>query len=104
MLNKVQLKQLHWPETVGVGRYSIPAHNERYRVSSPSSAAAKSRFRQAYLTSSDTDRENSKLIDITEDTDSAAYPIEQIYDGLRSLDEYRLEQMVETDLISSSNC
>jgi len=74
-------------------RYSIPSHDDNYRASS-----SKFLLRQTY-------QQNSKLIDIDEDFESTASSnrIEFIYDGLRSLDETRLEQLTETDLISSTN-
>lgn len=74
-------------------RYSIPSHDDHYRASS-----SKYLLRQTY-------QQNSKLIDIDEDPESttSSNRIELLYEGLRSLDEVRLEQLVETDLISSTN-
>lgn len=73
-------------------RYSIPSQDDHYRASS-----SKYLLRQTY-------QQNPKLIDIDEDPESTASSnrIEFIYDGLRSLDEIRLAQLIETDLISSS--
>ncbi|CAF0860392.1 unnamed protein product [Adineta ricciae] len=97
LLNKVQMKQLYWPETVGVGRYSIPSQNDQYHVSSSSSSARRKFFRQTYQTSSDTDKDNSRLLETTPNA------TKYIYDGLIALDEHRLNDMIETDLVSSTN-
>ncbi|CAF4406171.1 unnamed protein product, partial [Adineta steineri] len=34
LLNKIQMKQLYWPDSVGIGRYSIPSFNDRLHPSS----------------------------------------------------------------------
>ncbi|UJR37456.1 hypothetical protein I4U23_030159 [Adineta vaga] len=102
LLNKIQMKQLHWPETVGVGRYSIPSQNDQYHSSS-SSPAKRILFRQTYEDSSDTDKEDARLLEIVENNDLSSNITQRAYDGLSSLDEHQLNEMIETDLVSSSN-
>jgi len=94
--------QLYWPETAGLARYSIPLHNDHYRASlSPS----KTLFQQAYKSSTNDSikKQTSKLFEIVEDNKSSSNDIEHVYDGLITLDETRLDEMIETDLVSSSN-
>ncbi len=87
--------QLYWPETVGLTRYSIPSHMTSSKVS----------HRQTSHNSIDDyfNCRSTKLIEIIEDESSTSNNIEQLYDGLMSLDKNRLDEMIETDLISSSN-
>jgi hypothetical protein len=49
-----------------------------------------------------TNEQRSKLLEIIEDNESSPNNIEHLYDGLISLDEGQLEQMIETDLVSSN--
>ena len=91
------MKQLYWPETVAVGRYSIPSQYDQYHISSSSSSARRIFFRQTYQTSSDTDKDNSRLLETT------PHATKYTYDGLIALDEHRLNDMIETDLVSSTN-
>jgi hypothetical protein len=89
--------QLYWPETSGIARYSIPAHQ------SPSKS--KALLRQTYQNSLSipSTEQASKLLEIVEGNESSANEIEHAFDGLTSLDENQLDQMIETDLVSSSN-
>ncbi|CAF0899622.1 unnamed protein product [Adineta steineri] len=91
LLNKIQMKQLYWPDSVGIGRYSIPSFNDRLHPSSTPSPS-KIVFQQTH--------ENSKLIEIVEDNELSSDNLKRLYDGLGSLDEIRLSEMIETDLIS----
>lgn len=96
--------KLYWPETVGLSRYSIPSHDNHYRASS--SRISKILLQQTYQKSINDHSYSptSKLFQIDEDHKSiSSSDIEKFYDGLRSLDESRLDEMIETDLISSSN-
>jgi hypothetical protein len=94
--------QLYWPETVGLARYSIPSHGDHYRALS---SASKILFRQTFQNSNDdhTEKPIFKLVEINQDNKSSSNDIENLYDGLTLLDETRLDEMIETDLISSSN-
>ena len=85
--------QLYWPETVGVSRYSIPSHADHHHVSS--SSPSKTLLRQ-------TNEQRLKLLEIAEDNESSSNEIQQFFDGLDSLDEKQLDQMIETDLVSSN--
>ncbi|CAF0899544.1 unnamed protein product [Adineta steineri] len=99
LLNKIQMKQLYWPDSVGIGRYSIPSFNDRLHPSSTPSPS-KILFQQTHENSKDKNKENSKLIEIVEDTELSSNNLKRLYDGLGSLDEIRLNEMIETDLIS----
>jgi hypothetical protein len=93
--------QLYWPETSGFARYSIPSHGDRYRAS-----ASKILLRPIHQNSNDDDHRDKqifKLVEIDDDNKSSSNNIENLYDGLTSLDETRLDEMIETDLVSSSN-
>jgi len=84
--------QLYWPETAGLARYSIPSE------ASPSPPNIL--LQPTYQNNSIDDRldpPTPKLIEIPEDHH------ELLYDGLISLNESRLDEMIETDLVSSSN-
>ena len=77
LYNKIQMAQLHWPETVGATRRST-FHLENYSTSP-------SINRMEQLPEEDI---TSKLL-------------ESNYDGLDALDECSLEKLMETDLLSS---
>ena len=85
--------QLYWPETAGFARYSIP--------SQPPPSVGNVFLRPTFENNSPT----SKLIEISESRDESSSPhdIRLLYDGLISLNESRLDEMIETDLVSSSN-
>ena len=91
--------QLNWPEKANVSRYSIPQHDDHYR------ASPKMSLRRAYVNSTTihSNKPNCKLIEIVENNDSSLKDIKYVYDGLITLDETRLDEMIETDLVSSSN-
>lgn len=91
---------MYWSDTAGVARYSIPSYNDHHYASS---SVAKSLFRQTYQNSTDADRESSKLLELFDDNESLSSNMIHLYDGLGSLDENRLDEMIETDLVSSSN-
>jgi hypothetical protein len=87
--------QLYWPETAGVARYSIPQHDDHYRASPKTSP------RKIYQNSVDTNKQKCKLLEIVEDNEPSSKDIEHPHDGLTTLDEIRLDEMIETDLVSS---
>jgi hypothetical protein len=92
--------QLYWPESAGFARYSIP--------SQPRSSLANPFLQPTYEINSTDDHLNSpkpKLIEISESRNETSSPndIHVLYDGLVSLNESRLDEMIETDLVSSSN-
>ena len=89
--------QLYWPESIGVSRYSIPSHASPLKVLR----------RPTYQNSVNNHLrpQSSRLIEILEDHDeltSSSNEIERFYDGLTSLNERHLDEMIETDLVSSS--
>lgn len=83
LFNQIPMGQLQLTETNDLARYSIPSH------ASPS----KTRLRPIHPNST-----NHQQTTNTKEND-----IEQAYDGLMSLDENRLEELIETDLVSSTN-
>ena len=91
--------QLYWPESTGVSRYSIPSRIDLHHTS-----PSKVLLRQTYKNSMNiqTNEQTSKLLEIIEDNESPPNDIEHLYDGLISLDEDQLDQMIETDLVSSN--
>lgn len=96
--------QLYWPETTGLSRYSIPSHDDHYRASI--SPASKALLQQTYQNSLNdpSNPQTSKLFHIDEDNKSfSSNELEKFYDGLISLNETRLDELIETDLISTSN-
>ena len=80
--------QLHLSEANDLARYSIPSH------ASPS----KTRLRPV-LPNSSNEHFNHQTTNLKEGNKD----VEQTYDGLILLDENRLEEMIETDLVSSTN-
>ena len=93
--------QLYWPEAAGVTRYSIPQHQDHnHRLS----AVSKLILRQTYQNSPIVQRRQAqaKSTQPAADDDRRVRTTEQTYDGLSTLDETCLDQMVETDLVSSS--
>lgn len=104
LFNRVQLGQVSWPGSSSASRYSIPAHDNHCRA--PLSAT-KSLLRQTWLTptlSHKTKPSSAQQSEIASDNVSLSQNMEQLYDGLISLDENRLDEMTETDLISTANC
>ncbi|CAF2218499.1 unnamed protein product [Rotaria magnacalcarata] len=102
LFNKAQLGQISWPERASTGRYSIPSQDNRHRVSS---SASKSLLRQAYQNSISIfkNNRNSEYSAVAKNNHSSSQNIEQLFDGLVLLDETRLDDMIETDLISTAN-
>ncbi|CAF4242426.1 unnamed protein product, partial [Rotaria sp. Silwood2] len=98
LFNKVPTEQLEGPETPGTTRYSIPSHNNHYRASKLTS---NSLFRRACQNSLSTDKRKQNLT--VSNNESLPKKVEHLYDGLVLLDEDRLDEMIETDLVSSSN-
>jgi hypothetical protein len=96
------MAHLHWPETADTARYSISQLEIRNR--SPSMALSK----KTYSNSTDardpdeTNDQTAKLLETVENTILSTADIEPIYDGLTALDETCLDEMVETDLVSSN--
>jgi hypothetical protein len=92
--------RLYWPETVGLTRYSIPSHTSP----SPSNLF----LQPTYQNNSIDDHihlQTPKLFEIikSHDETTSSNDIQLLYDGLTSLNENRLDDMIETDLVSSSN-
>ncbi|CAF1431924.1 unnamed protein product [Rotaria magnacalcarata] len=102
LFNKAQLGQISWPERASTGRYSIPSQDNRHRASS---SASKSLLRQAYQNSISIfkNNRNSEYSAVAKNNHSSSQNIEQLFDGLVLLDETRLDDMIETDLISTAN-
>ncbi|CAF1073773.1 unnamed protein product [Rotaria sordida] len=98
LFNKVQTGQLQWPESPIPTRYSIPTNDNHYRASN---VASNNLFRQACQNSMNINKNMQKLK--VEDNRSSPNKIEHSYDSLVLLDEDRLDEMIETDLVSSSN-
>jgi hypothetical protein len=97
------MEELYSEETGSLARYSIPLHDDHYRASS---SVSKNFLRPIiYQNSTDdhTNTQTSKFLEINEDNKPSSNDIEKLYDGLNSLDETRLDEMIETDLLSSSN-
>jgi hypothetical protein len=97
LLSKIQMGQLYWPETTGVARYSIPQHVDRYHQ-----LPAVSRVMLGQANSNAT-RLQPTLLTSMGNTRSLSSNIEYFFDGLNALDQIRLDQLRETDLVSSSN-
>jgi hypothetical protein len=96
------MRQLHWPENADMSRYSIPQHDHHYRHLS---ILPKVVVRQAYRTSADTSSNRiSRIFSHTiGNKRSLSNNIEHLFEGLDALDRTSLDQMKETDLLSSSN-
>ena len=97
LMNKLQMGQLYWPETTGVARYSIPQHVDRYRQ-----LPAVSRVLLGQANQNPTDL-HSTLSTSIENRRSLSGNIDYFFDGLTALDQIRLDQLRETDLVSTSN-
>ena len=102
LLNKIQMGQLYWPETTGVARYSIPQHVDRYHQ-----MPAVSRVMLAQANQNPTDLRaphlHSTLSTSIGNRRSLSGNIDYFFDGLNALDPIRLDQLRETDLVSTSN-
>lgn len=101
LFNKIQTGQTYYSEAPSVARYSIPSHDDHYRASTSQNI-----LRQAYGHSIDSHtNKDSKLPEVCEDNESSLpHNAEKLYDGLKLLDKTNLDEMVETDLVTSSNC
>lgn len=85
---------LYWSETSGLARYSIPAN----------ASPCKTHLRPTHPNSNHKHAVNHlTLTEITDEEKSQEKNLDQAYDGLISLDENRLEELIETDLVSSTN-
>ena len=105
IFNKIHMAQLYWPETAGTARVSIPHHANSNR--SPSATAMTVLKTNCLNSTVVSDNEGlaeqaSALLEISEEQESALTS-EHCHDGLMSLDENLLNELVETDLVSSSN-
>lgn len=102
LLNKIQMGQLYWPETSGVARYSIPQHVDRYRQLP---AVSRVMLGQANQNSADlrTPHLHSALSTSIGNRRSLSSNIDYFFDDLTGLDQIRLDQLRETDLVSTSN-
>ncbi|CAF3496543.1 unnamed protein product [Rotaria sp. Silwood1] len=98
LFNKIPSGQVQWPEAPSVTRYSIPSHNNRYRASKLTSNSLLRRACQNSM-NAHKNKQNLKV----ENNESSSNKTEHLFDGLVLLDEDRLDEMIETDLISSSN-
>ena len=95
LFNPIQVGQLYWSETSGLARYSIPAHASPSKVHlRPTSYLNSNHEHVNHLT--------SRLPQITDELSTERY-LDQVYDGLVTLDESRLKELIETDLVSSTN-
>ena len=102
LFNTAHMGQLSGSETSNMNRYSIQLHSNYYYASA---SFSKRLFQQAHrnVNDSDTNKQKSEILETTEDKESTSNSIERSYDGLTLLDETRLDEMVETDLVSSIN-
>ena len=101
LLNRFQMRQLYWPEAATVTRYSIPQHQDHnHRLSAVSKLVLRQTYRDSPIVQRR--REQAKSIQPTASDDRRVRTTEQTYDGLSTLDETCLDQMVETDLVSST--
>ncbi|CAF3273058.1 unnamed protein product [Rotaria socialis] len=102
LFNKVQLGRISWPEAASDSRYSIPSQDIHHFASS---SASKTLRRQAYHNSFSIfkNSRNSEHSAVAKDNHASLQNFEPLFDGLVLLDETRLDDMLETDLISTVN-
>lgn len=103
LLNQIQIGQLYCPDSsLPVTRYSIP---QQYQQDRQLSTLSKTILRQTHR--HDRDIPFNRIpancsVAITKKR-SLSNNIENLFDGLSTLDGQNLEQMQETELVSSSN-
>ena len=98
LYNKIHMAQLYWPETAPIGRHSV-SQLEGYRRSSSANVIRMShRKSEEIYRESEPNEQTTKLLEAS----SARHLEPAGFDGLVTLDENRLDTMVETDLVSSN--
>ncbi|CAF1412255.1 unnamed protein product [Adineta steineri] len=98
LYNKIHMAQVCWSETSGgVSHGSISQLQDNQR--SPSMTLLKSSYHKSadFVKIEESQEQTSNLVETISLSD-----IEPVYDGLISLDDIRLDKMIETDLISSN--
>ena len=99
LFNKIQVAQLYWPETAVTTRYSMQDGDSANR--SPLVTLIRARSSPPV----DLDLMGASIEPTTrllEQHQSSSFDIESMFDGLLTLDETFLNDLTETDLISSN--
>ena len=91
------MAQLYWPETAPIARHST-SQLEGYRRSSSVNVLRMSHRKSAEIYR--VNEPNEQTIGLLET--SSTRQLEPVYDGLVTLDENRLDKLVETDLVTSN--
>jgi hypothetical protein len=101
ILNKIHLHHLYMPDTNTATRYSIPHYDDQYRrfASISKNVIRNNYHRRIEIYSNRMEWKSTAPI---VGNRSMSTNVESFYDGLSTLDRRRLEQMTETDLVSSS--